>query len=183
MCYITDNTIFFNLLIFGTGLAILILLLIQFVTTSTYWPCPDNTYILTRLLCVLFQLCHKPVLLKLHWTDVIQWWMQSSVVVVVKPINHFIHCLTPCFIPHSIQSTYLQRSPEAFNGGVDAPMSIHCCSVNEQVLRPDLALIGIISFLITHWIIYYNHAPPHCNTIFSQILKLNRPEYSGETVN
>jgi len=34
--------------------------------------------------------------------------MQSSVVVVVKPINHFIHCLTAYFKSHSIH-------PPAFN--------------------------------------------------------------------
>lgn len=121
-----------------------------------YFPCPDNSYILTRLSCDFFHLCYEPVLLKLHWTDVSQCRMQSSAVVVVKPIKHFIHCLTVRFKPHSIQSAYLQRSPQAFNGSIDAPMSSNCgriwqiCKNKRIQFTNNITLQTALNFFIRH---------------------------------
>jgi hypothetical protein len=51
--------------------------------------------LLAHDLCSLFTLCHMPAILILHWNEVTQSRMQSTMIVKGHPVQHGIQGLLP----------------------------------------------------------------------------------------
>ena len=94
-----------------------------------------------------------PALLKLHRTEVTQSRVQSSMIVEGHPVQHRIHGFLSGSEFLAVQTGRLQTPPEAFRGGVDAPMSSRSCGIfqvsqDKRVqLADDIALEAAVDFL------------------------------------
>jgi hypothetical protein len=84
------------------------------------------------------------------------WGWRSRALGVTKPIDDYIHRRTPCREVPAVQAGNLQRTPQTFRRGIDAPMSrstrrLGQIGQDERIQFPDdVALKATMNFLVRH---------------------------------